>query len=116
MNPLPLEDSTCEQFGLEWLDTGNSRAGYRRGRWVYKVPINEKGTFDNWREAKKYARTKGRDPNGEYARCRLLKNGWLVMEYVEPLHPRFCPRWADFIDCQQVGTNRHGGIVAYDYA
>lgn len=111
-----LDAEYCARLGLEFLGAGRHRAVYRRGRWVYKVPINEQGDFDNYREAWFYSKTRGKDFNGEYARCRMLKNGWLVMEYVEPVPPKLAPKWADFIDCQQVGTNRRGNVVAYDYA
>lgn len=127
MNYAHLESDVCDRYGFEYLGTGRSRAAYRRGRWVYKVPLNERGDFDNYREAQIYAKTHGRgafklaeqlrsSDNGEYARCRVLKNGWLVMEYAEPVPSKLAPKWADFIDCQQVGTNHRGVVVAYDYA
>jgi hypothetical protein len=100
------------------LGSGYSRACYADGRWVIKVPLNDYGLADNSREARLSRRWgRGPDQNGVlYARCRLLKNGWLVMERVDTSVPDEAqPRWADYVDCQQVGLTRAGRIVAYDF-
>ncbi len=104
--------------GAPLFDYGRNRAVYDRGRYVLKVPRNEDGESDNYWEAD-MSRSFGRRPdiNGIcYARCRLLKNGWLVMEKVQPLPSGVqAPKWADYVDCQQVGLARDGRIVAFDY-
>ncbi len=52
------------------------------------------------------------------AKCKLIYVGGipvLVMEFVKQIPYKEMPDWADFIDCGQVGYNRRGNIVAYDY-
>lgn len=54
------------------------------------------------------------------AKCRLIKTSdnynVLVMEKVEYAeYQSNMPRWVDFIDCQQVGFDSKGQLVAYDY-
>jgi hypothetical protein len=101
------------------LDMGRNRAVYAHGRFVIKVPCRDQGYSDNHNEAR-ISRKYGRGPDLDgilYARCRLLANGWLVMERldVEYIPPEVRPRWADFVDCAQVGRTRDGRIVAYDF-
>lgn len=116
---FPLE--TCPKptvAGAPLLDFGRNRAVYDRGRYVLKVPRNEEGEVDNSWEADYSRSFKNRpDINGiHYARCRLLANGWLLMEKVGPLPKGSkAPQWADYVDCQQVGVARDGRIVAFDY-
>lgn len=52
------------------------------------------------------------------ARCRLMPNGWLVMEYVRQAKESWedLPRWTYGVDCKQVGYTHDGRLVAYDYA
>ena len=58
----------------------------------------------------------------KFARCRLIPNTYLlVMEYVACWNARGelrddLPRWARHMDGAQVGYNRNGELVAYDYA
>ena len=102
------------------LGYGRNRLVLAHGKnYVVKIPLNDEGEFDNLSEARisrKYG--KRADPDGvQYARCRLLKNGWLLMERVSPARPYGLarPGWIDFIDCGQVGRARDGRLVAYDY-
>jgi hypothetical protein len=102
-----------------FLSDGRNRAVYSHGRYVVKVPLNEAGYHDNYREANISSKMKRR-PNQDgivFARCRLLPNGWLVMERVDTRYLRRDerPDWADWIDCAQVGIARDGVIVAYDF-
>ena len=85
--------------------------------WVVKVPVNCEGFHDNAYEASVYRRYRtGANPDGiRYARCRLLPNGWLVMERVERMPISEMPPWAGFVDCSQVGRARDGRVVAYDF-
>jgi hypothetical protein len=94
--------------------------------YVIKVPYrggylsNDSGLSANYREhtlSLKY----GYEPNIDgvvFAYSRILPNGWLVMERVDPTYipAEHRPKWADYVDGRQVGRNKKGMIVAYDYA
>lgn len=105
----------------EYIGEGRHRKVYRHKQFVIKLP-NEKardwGENANWYEYQTFLKHRCKpDINGiEYARCRLMKNGWLVMEFLDVDVFDDRPKWADYIDCQQVGRNSKGRIVAYDYA
>jgi hypothetical protein len=111
---------------LTLIGEGRNRQVYRRGNYVIKVPLNEEGMMDNYHEYSCQNR-RGTNPDGiRYAMCRLVKDSSiLVMQYAQfpgPLsepsgyisHEKG-PHWMDYIDCGQVGYNRFGQIVAYDY-
>lgn len=99
--------------GERWLGHGRHRAAFlSNGGNVIKVPMCGNGVSDNAFEAAEFKR------NPKYkARCRragLL----LVMEFVKQ-HSCLAydlPKWTHYIDCQQVGYNSKGTLVAYDYA
>jgi len=67
------------------------------------------------------------------AECHLLPDGVLMMERVRPVHNLNAeegadeltwaekgnlgyrrPEWASAVDCEQIGYNRHGELVAFD--
>lgn len=98
------------------IGAGRNRIVYRRGSIVIKIPLNEHGVYDNWHERTVF-KTYGKRGEIPYARCRMWKNNILVMEYIEHTGRRFegCPVWADYVDGGQVGTDRNGNLVAYDY-
>jgi len=98
------------------LGIGRHRTVLRWRNWVLKIPHHEMGFYDNWKEARTFRECHYPEGNEQYARCRLLKNGWLLMEYVEHMPWQSAPHWADCIDCRQVGYNRRGAVVAYDFA
>ena len=125
------KDCTIDPEGLERLERLLVSVGFRRldsgrhrlaflspsGRNVVKVPINDFGVLDNGRESTRWGRRAEMWP---LARCRLFCDGLLlVMEAVEIL-PNWTfsdlPEWAKWIDGGQVGLNRKGEFVAYDYA
>lgn len=101
---------------LKLIGSGRHREVYRLSdRNVIKIPIGEDGIGSNYSEARTYRACRS-DPDGiQYARCRLLQDGSLVMEYVEEVEDHEKPEWSSYIDCGQVGRNRTGKIVAYDY-
>ena len=109
------------RHGLVYVGRGSYRWTYRTrsGRFVVKFPkCREYGEADNVLEAEA---CRGGEPC--IARCRLIRvAGYdcLVMEWVEPIDytgaPLPLPDWVDWIDCQQVGHNRRGRLVAYDFA
>ena len=114
---------------------------FEGGKFVYKLPIGQCGIDANRREIAYYKaeRKKGRIP---FAACRLLRSGVLVMEYVKPhcnslaasnaaneTHSGTAndiefpgdsdddlPDWIVSVECTQVGYDRTGLLVAYDYA
>jgi hypothetical protein len=100
---------------FEYLGSGRHRAVYRHGNYVIKIPLSDYGISDNYYEAtiyKEYGYDKGYIP---YARCRLLGT-ILIMEYLEPVKSfDNLPEWTMAVDCTQVGYNRHGKLLAYDY-
>jgi hypothetical protein len=107
---------------FQYLGSGRNRAVWRHGSFVVKIPLNEKGEHDNYHEARI---SKSDTVSGiSYARCRLL-GSILVMQYARYQGPasdsdgyipaQNLPAWASYVDCQQVGYNKAGKIVAYDY-
>lgn len=131
-----IEDSILNEYGLTELEEskidvwialvkkygtpfpGRHRVAFSNGRCVFKFPINDYGYHDNaWEYHKFRNRTEKSLP---MARCRIIdikEIPVLVMEFVTQVpYGKDMPSWADFIDCQQVGWNKKGEIVAYDYA
>lgn len=113
--------------GYILLGEGRNRQVWRRGNYVIKFPLNTYGVDDNCHEASTYQESLRRPMYCKYARCRLVLplGTVLVMEYARYVGPKSdetgyitlpdCPEWAYSIDCWQVGYNRRGEIVAYDY-
>lgn len=106
---------------LEFLAAGRNRNVYlsRSGKYVVKVPLNLFGDCDNHLEANRFYRKDGFFGPGHLARCRMAKLGgtWcLIMEIVKPSFAKDLPDWTEGVDCQQVGYNRKGKLVAYDFA
>lgn len=102
----------------EFLGQGRHRAAFRIGPIVVKVPLCEQGAIDNFREA----RLSRLEPE-RMARTRLINihgHTCAVAEYIEPVWPsrdvRAAHEWFAFIDCCQVGRDRHGNWKAYDFA
>jgi hypothetical protein len=103
----------------KYLGEGGYRYAYllRSGRYVIKIPKDEVGERYNRMEYIDY--THARRPN--IGRCRLIKykgQDCLIMEYIRPTTIKYnqLPEWAQFIDCAQVGYNRKGKLLAYDWA
>jgi hypothetical protein len=102
------------------LGWGNNRVVFDTGKgFVVKIPRNELGTSDN------FDAFRCEKPEWcEIARCRLVEikienDSYfaLVMEKVT-MPPRGFkyPDWTSYIDCAQVGFNRAGNLVVYDWA
>lgn len=125
------ENCTIDPEGLTKIDTILTEAGFRRlfagrnrlsylspsGRNVVKIPLNDYGAHDNNDEAFHFRRERAKW--FPLARCRLFCDGLLlVMEWVE-IDPNWeysdLPEWATWVDSGQVGLNRKGEFVAYDY-
>ena len=115
---VPLYRACIKKYGLP-IEPGQGRLGFDTGRgYVVKLPWNYKGDEHNISE---YVRWRHREQFcAEFARCRLTVISGinvLVMEKVTEPAPDFeYPEWTCAIDCQQVGFNRKGQLVAYDYA
>lgn len=109
----------CEEFVC-----GRNRAAFIFSNYVIKLPMCPAGCGDNDWEG---SISTGDNPNDiQYARTRLLywknKIPIVLMERVE--HARSAdiiaklgeePDWCMSVDCGQVGWNRAGKLVAYDY-
>ena len=84
--------------------------------YIIKVPFNvtRLGLEENLEEFNIYSNSK----EYIYAKCELIENNWLKMEYVEPATLSInddCPDWVSTIAETQVGYNRDGKLLAYDY-
>lgn len=107
------------------VGAGRNRIVYRRGNYVVKVPLNEEGVYDNHFERRTFLKYgNGEKAYVKYARCRM-KGGLLIMQFARFPGPnstetgfipwKHLPSWAGSVDCCQVGYNRFGQLVAYDY-
>lgn len=100
------------------LGTGTKRKAYLSPCKTYVIKIPKEpitlGILENKTEAKMYAN----NPNSIYAKCELIENDWLKMEYVEPgffTKDNKLPDWTYSIAEHQVGYALDGRLVAYDY-
>lgn len=111
--------------GYTPLGTGKGRTALTRpnGRFVLKLPYTDSGEEANRYEHAVYKQGKAKE---RLAKCRLVKLyglDCLLMEKVrEMTEEEICEHTADSydhwiyeIDCEQVGYNRRGKIVAWDY-
>ena len=109
-------------------DSGRTRdCFFVSDEFVVKIPLDEAGCFDNEREArickiynKQINKNCHYDGDPHYAKCQL-EYIWsvpiLFMERVRlPVSYKGLPDWIGYIDCMQVGYNKQGKLVAYDYA
>lgn len=108
-----------------WIYLGSGR---HREVWrlpsgnVLKIPKGMTGEAANVEESKMWInRFNLEDCHSDWklARCRLIPGTFiLVMEYLRP--HKMCydelPYWCQLVDGGQVGFNRKGELVAYDYA
>lgn len=109
----------CESF-----EVGRNRVTFMFRTYVVKLPITCAGIGDNDWEGS-VSNIPGEQGYVQYARTRLHYKGdmpILFMERVEPVSGKqivermgFEPDWVYSVDCGQVGFNRAGRLVAYDY-
>lgn len=100
----------------EYLGCGRNRMVFalKSKNFVIKIPLNIAGNSDNFIEGKK------QDFGYPVAKARsIILNDFccVIMEYVEHAC-RFdheLPDWTGFVDCGQVGFNKKGELVAYDF-
>lgn len=104
-----------EDFKL--IGEGRNRLTYLSPskKYVIKVPKNPEGIRNNFFEARDCKKDSWLYRN-QKAKCRMW--GYLlVMEYVKPVYNFWeLPNWILTVDCQQVGYDRKGNLVAFDFA
>jgi hypothetical protein len=113
-----LETITYKDKIHTLLGSGTKRKAYLSPCKTYVIKIPKEpvtlGILENKTEAKTYAN----NPNSIYAKCELIENDWLKMEYVEPgffTKNSNLPDWTLSIAEHQVGYTLDGRLVAYDY-
>jgi hypothetical protein len=114
----------------QYLGEGRHRSVWRHGNYVIKLPLGQDGIHANYQEA--YTWNKYGYDGGciKYARCRLLgdilvmqfanccvagitdENGYVHLNTITDL---LKVEWPLLVDLWQVGYNRFGQLVAYDY-
>lgn len=106
---------------------GRNRIAFMFNTYVVKLPWSDDGFGDNdWEGSVSNDPTSpDNEWNIQYARTRLHYEGEipvLFMERVQPLTTKGIvdrfgaePEWVMSVDCGQVGINRQGRLVAYDY-
>ena len=110
--------------GWKYIGPGRHREVWHRGNYVIKIPLCMNGLSDNFHERSVWS--KHRDHGYiKYASCRMVGNFLLLMEYARFVGPDSdetgyftyskSPEWGYSIDCGQIGYNKRGRIVAYDY-
>jgi len=90
-------------------------------RHVVKIPLCDQGMTANNREQAHFSRRNSGDEIIPLAACRLffadreIGVPMLMMRYVKPINRnRKLPPWVGMVDCQQVGHDHTGRLVAYD--
>lgn len=109
--------------GYKLVGIGRNRAVFSKAGYVVKVPINYNGIIDNEWEAAHCGNA--REGCVQHARTRSAFLGGLqlcLMEFVEYATTEDIierighePSWVWGVDCGQVGWNRKGKLVAFDF-
>ena len=104
------------------LGSGRNRAVFKlkSGNYVIKFPLNEEGVADNdWEASICSNKHEGDEDDVQYPKTRYIElQGFVccIMEYIEPCDSiDGMPDWIGFVDCGQVGYNKKGRLLAYDY-
>lgn len=121
---LDLHTFMCNKYGLPKIGTG--RTTYLSKNFVFKVPISEFGFRINDLEGSTISIDEGTEYEIPIAKSRLLPKcdiPIVVMERVvemtlDEIDDRFgyIPSFVSAVDMGQVGLNRKGKLVAFDYA
>lgn len=114
--------------GFKEVGEGRNRIAFLSptGLNVIKVPLSNYGVNDNESEYRYWKKRKTPEKSSRgyvddtletpLARCRMM-GIFLVMEFVDDdVPPEKHPQWSIYVDCGQIGVNRKGRVVAYDYA
>lgn len=103
----------------KYIGSGRHRKVYKKGDVVLKIPVNLDGVEANVMERKLYL---SRRKEGIFAPCRLLSNGCLMMVALSNTldccdYDKNYPSWVQELnDGPQIGIDRNGRLLAYDYA
>ena len=100
------------------LGSGPKRKAYLSPCKTYVIKVPREpitlGILENKTEAEIYSN----NPDSIYAKCELIENDWLKMEYVKPANFKkedTYPNWTLSIVDHQVGYTLDDRLVAYDY-
>jgi len=120
------------KLGFTYINSGRHRATFLApcGTKVYKFPIGMAGVRANkrefrwWKGVKEGSIGKREKWKKRIAWCNLIKGRVIVMERLKEIKfeswwdSDYCkfPKWAERLDCCQVGKNKKGKWVFYDYA
>lgn len=123
MRALKLE-KILEEKGWVYVGAGKDRRVWKKGNVVLKLAFTDSGVIANNNERKIYRESIGKKQDIKYAPCRMVCEGVLMMRAVRELDYLndandllLIPKWAfDLVDGQQVGIDRNGTIMVYDYA
>lgn len=111
--------------GYEFKGCGRHRTCYAKpkSKYVLKIPRNLAGFEANRAEVAFYENRKQfTDSQDRMARCRLVMIHDIPCVVMEKINrdlgygPNPWPNWVYTVDCQQVGFDRKGRLVAYDFA
>lgn len=116
----------CNTFNKKYtlLDSGRNRLVFKlkSGNYVLKFPLNEDGVSDNDWEASTCSNKNDRDRDEvQWPKTRYIEiEGFIccIMEYIEPItsfENKNLPDWINSVDGGQVGYNKKGLLLAYDY-
>lgn len=104
------------------FESGRNRSVFVFDRYVVKLPRCENGVADNDWEG---SISDGPDPYVRHARTRMSYYKGIPIVFMErvtyatptSLRERYGkePDWVSSVDCGQVGWNRGGKLVAFDY-
>lgn len=104
----------------EVLSVGRNRIVFKlkSGNYILKFPLSNNGETDNDWEGSVCINNE--DPEEiQYPRTKwVCYNGFVcvVMDYIDVnTSCESLPDWVNNVDCQQVGLNRKGRLVAFDY-
>lgn len=117
-----LIDKTIKQLKnkYEVIGEGRNRIVFLKDdNTVIKFPLREYGMYDNQSEADRffrYGKTGDIIPSAKCSIFFLNNIALLEMERIHLLKDQEVPKWADYVDCQQVGVNKDGVILAYNCA
>jgi hypothetical protein len=97
---------------------GRHRVVFESRHVVFKLPRNHEGILDNEREARAFRRRHAKSI--AMAPCRLVPWADFPVLAMRKLDLRGSikdmPSWASWVDCAQLGRDRRGVWLAYDYA
>lgn len=103
------------------IEAGRNRLTFIFKNHVIKVPLNNSGISDNDWEG---SISSSNDPDDiQFARTRLIYHKGIPIIFMERVRMirnlqsfyEVLPYWVGFVDCGQVGFNKVGRLVAFDY-